>query len=368
MKAHDDFLGDPWADVFARVLKRSLRLRQGQRVFIDTFTDTLPAAEALATEAHRQGIQPFIVSLRERFLEPVGVRANTGAASFTDLALLRRCDGYVLIPPTIEHFKHLDELTTPRRAEYQRRTLVWNREIARRAAPSVYLSAASTTALAARSYGVNFTTWRREALRASVIDSRALERGGHSLATGLRRGHRLTIKHSNGTHLVLGLVGRDPRVDDGVVKSRDLRRGRIWTSLPAGSVTVALDEGVAEGRFVANRPARHRRGTIRRLDLTFRKGRLDHFEMAKGREIFENSYRAGGRERNLPGALSIGLNREIRDFPLSEDLERGVITLYVGHNEDFGGQLPGKFRSYALLRGADLSIDGRVMIDRGKVV
>ena len=49
-----------------------------------------------------------------------------------------------------------------------------------------------------------------------------------------------------------------------------------------------------------------------------------------------------------------------------EDLEKGVVTLYIGYNDDFGGQTPGSFREYALLRGADVLVDGEPILRRGR--
>ena len=47
----DDFGGPPWHELASTVLQRSLGLRSGQSVIIETWTHTLRAAEILSVEA-----------------------------------------------------------------------------------------------------------------------------------------------------------------------------------------------------------------------------------------------------------------------------------------------------------------------------
>ena len=107
-------------------------------------------------------------------------------------------------------------------------------------------------------------------------------------------------------------------------------------------------------------------GLMSNLQWTFRNGRLAHHEIGRGKTLFDDSYRTAGREKDRPGVLLIGLNPEIRDFPLAEDQESGVVTVEIGHNEDFGGRTRGTFRSFATLRGADLYVDDELLLRRGR--
>lgn len=359
-----------WSTVASNVLKRSLGLRRGQSVLFDTHAETLQPAELLSVEARRQGIRPVILCVPEDFYatQTRTTPSNANAISPVEVAALQACDGYVYIPPSLENLQRREELPLRHRRATYRRSAQWNQELLRRSVPSVYLLDATVTRSAATQYDVNFSAWRRESSRASSVDPRVLQRAARPLARQLQRGRRVTIDHPNGTHLELALVGRPPILDDGMVDADDRQAGRIWTTIPSGLLTVAVEEGFAEGHWFSNRPSRHRRGAIRRMGWTFRKGRLVHYEIGEGRNIFEANYRSAGAERNRPALVSVGLNSEIRNFPLAEDQERGVVTLYVGHNDDFGGRTRGSFREYALLRGADLTVDGRPLLRAGRWV
>ena len=356
-----------WSRLASGVLKRALRLHRGQSVLIETWTETLPAAEALFAEARRLGIRPMILYMPEgAFFESqrTASPSDANAIARPELTAIASCDAYVVLPGP-DDFKRQETLPPANRQAIERRALVWNRALRLHSIPSVWLLAASASPFAARQYRVSLRAWEREALASSTVDPRRLRAEAAPFARALAHGRRVTITHPNGTHLALGLAGRRPVVDDGVVDAQDLADGRIWTVIPSGILWVPLDERVAEGQFLSNRPSRHRRGVIGDVRWTFRKGRLRSYRIGEGRSLFESLYRRAGAERDRVALLDIGLNPEIRSFPLAEDQARGVVTLYIGRNDDFGGRTRGTFREFAILAGADVSVDGRPILRRG---
>jgi leucyl aminopeptidase (aminopeptidase T) len=363
----DDYEEESWTRISSLILRRSLRLRRGQSVVIDTGTNAVRLAEILANEARRLGIRPVILCFPDRTLAPPDGMSSSiaNAISPPELALIAASSGYIRIPPGLEILKLRMELPPAQARAFARRSLEWHQALVRHSVPSVYFLGASATKTDARLLHVDFSKWSRESLRSSAVDPRALGKEAKPMARRLQRGRRVTIRHPNGTHLELGLLGRSPILDDGMVDPQDLASGRNWTTVPSGSLLVALDERTAEGRLVANRPSRHLRGVVRGLTWTFHSGRLTHYDVGSGRRIFEESYREAGRERDRPAILSIGLNPEIRDFPLAEDSERGVVCMYIGHNDDVGGRTHGSYRDYALVEGADLLLDDKPLLRAG---
>jgi leucyl aminopeptidase (aminopeptidase T) len=350
------------------VLKRSLRLHRGQSIIIETWTQTLPVAEALAVEARRLGVRPVIFYMPERaFFESQrsASPSDANAIARPELVAIASCDAYLILPGP-DDFKRQEALPPANRQAIERRSLAWNRALRLHSVPSVWLLAASPSTFAARQYGVSLRAWEREGFASSAVDPRLLRAEAAPFVEALAHGRHIMITHPNGTHLELGLAGRRPVVDDGVVDAQDLADGRIWTVIPSGLLWVPLDEGFAEGRFVSNRPSRHRRGMIRDVRWTFRRGRLRSYEVGEGRSLFESLYRRAGAERDRVALLDIGLNPRIRSFPLAEDQARGVVTLYIGRNDDFGGRTRGTFREFALLEGADLFVDDRPVLRRGR--
>jgi leucyl aminopeptidase (aminopeptidase T) len=345
--------------LWTRVLTRGLGLRRGRDVIIVTWEYSLAAAEAIAGEASRLGIRPTILYQSERSFAGSPAKARR-AASYSvghpELAAASACDAVVVIPGPGN--LRYDLLSPAAHQAHSRWSTEWTQVLRERSVPSVFLHSAASTPQSARWMGVDPARWKRESLSGGLVEARYLQRLARPVARQLTRGKRALITHPNGTHLELGLLGRPAVVDDGVVDAYDLRVGRNWTTVPSGVVEVAVDEQVAEGRILSNRPSWHRRGLTRGIEWTFRRGRLARYRLAQGLRLFEDAYLSGGRNRDRPGILSVGLNPRVHDAPYLQDVEQGTITLYLGRNEDIGGRSGGSYRDYIILRGARVSVDG----------
>jgi leucyl aminopeptidase (aminopeptidase T) len=357
-----------WSRVASGILRRSLGLKRGQCVLIEAWTHTLPFAELLTAEALRLGIRPttFFVS-EQAFLEAQASSHPHGSAANvrSELAAIASADGYVLLPGP-EDVSVLERLPAAKRRAHERGVAERRALLERHSVPSLCVLGAPVTRAAAEEFGVDFDAWRRESLASHRVDPATLRREALPIARALQDGHRITISHPNGTRLDLGLYGRAPVIEDGAVDAHDRAAGRVFTVLPAGWVAVALEESTAEGTFVANRPSRDARGVVRDARWTFRGGRLVDVTVGAGRAAFERRYAKAGPEKNRPALLEVGLNPELHDFPIVEDHELGVVTLFVGGNDELGGRTRSSFREYALLEGADLLVDGRPVLRAGR--
>ncbi|HUI38752.1 MAG TPA: hypothetical protein VLY85_03870, partial [Thermoplasmata archaeon] len=100
---------------------------------------------------------------------------------------------------------------------------------------------------------------------------------------------------------------------------------------------------------------------------TFERGRLVRYAYDEGGALFDESYRAAGEGRDRLGSVAVGLNEEIRTAPLLEDQGLGTITLHLGRNDFLGGSNRAAWWAWLYLRGADLSVDGELVVRRGKV-
>ena len=359
-----------WRRVAASVLRRSLGLHRGQTVVLDTSAHTLPVVEVFASEARRLGIRPSVMLATRSIFDPrsSATPADQTAISPSEVASIKACDGYVFFPPSIEDRDRQDELTNEYRRALAGRQREWSQLLQRESVPSVYLLGGDATVTSARRFDVDPKTWFRESLRASLVNPARMRKSSAHVARSLTRGRRILIQHPNGTHLELGLAGRPPTVDDGMVSRQDLLDGRFGTTVPGGFLAIPLDERIAEGHFVSNRPARFRHGSISGLVWSFRDGRLERYLVKRGRSRFEKEYASAGPEKTRAAVLVIGLNPEIHDFPLAEDLEQGLVTLLIGHNDDYGGRVSGSFRQFAMIRGADLLVDERPVLSGGRFV
>jgi leucyl aminopeptidase (aminopeptidase T) len=350
------------------ILTKSLRLGRGTSVVIETWRDQLDFAEEIAIQARLLGIRPMITYEGERAMFEAQERATVAdgvAISSADLAAVAAADGYVVLPGPSD-IKRWREIPAARRTAYDRWLGTWNQVLREHSVRCAYIHYGGATPRTAEYFGVDLEEWRAEAREATEVDPAIFRRGARRIVNRLSNGHRLTITHENGTHLDLGLVGRAPRVEDGSIDAGDLRAGEYWTVLPGGYLIVPLNPRLAEGRFIATRPARHRSGNNPGIRWEFHAGRLISYESDDPTGWFQNAYEGAGKERDKPALLSIGLNPKLHEAPLLEDQARGVVTMYIGRNQDFGGRTPGMFRDYALIEGADLTVDGKPIVTAGR--
>ncbi len=353
------------------ILRKRLRIRSGETVTIECWTNALPWADAFMRGARRLGAHPLVLYESEpAFWDLVrhGAPRNALTLGRHERGALEGTDAWVYLPGPAWN------LSSSAESEAYHRILnhwddEWFRVAQSRGIRACRVELAAATEAAATLYGVDLRKWRRERFEGSRVAPESIRRTARAAVRRLERGRRVSIAHDNGTHLELGLRGCDPVVQDGAFHPE--ARGSpssLMTVIPAGVLITAVDEKVAEGVFVSNRPSRHHRGAFHGARWTFRSGRLVQYESAEGSEIFETAYREGGRSRDRPGLFSLGLNPSIRDAPLFEDYEQGLVTLYIGRNVDFGGRTGGEYREYALLEGADVTVDDHPLLSHGEFV
>jgi leucyl aminopeptidase (aminopeptidase T) len=212
----------------------------------------------------------------------------------------------------------------------------------------------------AKIYGADEGTWQAQLVAATMVEPSRLRAAGLPLEKALKRGTRLRIHDDAGTDLTLGLSHRTPRGQYGLVDAaaRATPFGML-VNLPAGSIRVALDERVADGVIRANRSSYYDQGMATGGEFHFQAGRLTEAKFASGGELFDKGYASGGKGRDLPGFLSIGLNPELHNTPQVEDLEAGALLVSLGGNAQLGGKTKGPFFGFVVNAGASVEIDGR---------
>ena len=369
-------MSDAWpspaerSEIAARILRKSLGVRSGENVMIEGWTFSQRWADAFALESWRIGARPFaVVQSESAFWDAVEEGGFRSMREFGahERSAIASTDAFVYLPGP-EDRARLRSLSAAMQALLDDWDEQWFRIARQNQVRGCRVELAATTEKMARFYGVDLGAWREELLAASKADLRPEDRIARRIARRLEHGRRLSITHPNGTRLDLGLRGLRPRIETGRIDRESARAGRVMTVVPTGFLIVAIDERYGEGPFLSNRPSRHFRGTIDRIRWTFHAGRLVDHEVGVGGELFEESYREAPRARDRPGLFALGLNPELRDAPLQEDLGRGIVTVYTGCNEDFGGRTGGSYREYALLEGADVKVDGRSILEKGKLV
>jgi leucyl aminopeptidase (aminopeptidase T) len=356
------------------LLRRSLRLKHGENLIIETWSATLPWAESMVLEARILGARPLLwLEDESTYWRAVGATpaSGLGQVGSHELAALKEAHAYIFLSGPLDTAR---EDSRPLRLVHREQAAdhEFFRLIQKYRVRTVRWDLGRTSEARARSYGVPLATWRKELIEATTYDSRALLRDGHRVAVALQRGREVEVTHPNGTHLRLRLAGRKPVVDDGVLDEADVRAGNVWTVVPSGVTTVTIDENYAEGTFVGNTPTvmfvQDRETPLRPATWTFANGRIAHYDVDPTDEGFLRTYPKLPEGKDRPGILSIGLNPRISSIPVLLDQERGVVNLSIGRNSFFGGKTrTPRFTAHQAVRGSTLTVDGRTLVKEGRL-
>lgn len=350
------------SQVARSILTKNLGVRPGERVAIEGWSHTAPWAVAVAREARRLKAHPVILYEDEAsYWDSIAAKEDgvLGAFPAHEAALVAKTDVYL-------HFwgggdrGRFAELPDAR----QEKILAWNAQwykLARKTGlRGARLDLGRLHPKMAERYGVDLSAWEQQLVQGSLADPKRLKADAAGVARALGKRGRLRIRADNGTDLTLALAGRPARVAYGVVTPADRKNPfGMLTNIPGGLVRVALDEGTAEGTFVANRSSYSDASVARGGVFHFKDGRLTDAAFDTGGELFEKPYKAAKKGRDQPGLLSIGLNPGLHDTPQLEDVERGAVLVSVGGNAFLGGRNTASNFGFAINAGASLELDGR---------
>lgn len=202
-------------------------------------------------------------------------------------------------------------------------------------------------------------------------DYAQLQATGEALKKALAGGKEVRITNPNGTDLKVKIAGRQVFVSDGVISAEDVKEGRAATQvwLPAGEVYLAPEPGTAEGRLVVDRDFFQGK-EIRRLDFTFKGGKVTSMSAESGMEAFQALYDATGTGKEQFAYVDIGINPNVRLVPgsrMTAFMPAGMVTVGIGGNTWAGGENTVLFGTSYFLPGSTLKVDGKTIVEAGKL-
>jgi leucyl aminopeptidase (aminopeptidase T) len=345
------------------VLNQNLHVKPGENVIIEGWSRMLPWAAALARETRRLKAFPLVLYENEdAYWDSVESHEDEilGATPSHEWAALGKADVYIHMWNAGDRLR-MDALG-PKRAQ---KIFGWN--------PSWYKAAAKAGLRGSRLdigrpfpslakvYGVDLATWTDQLVDATMVDPDEMSAVASPIARALARGRRVRIYDDRGTDLTLGLTHNQPRVNVGRVTKEDMKTqfGRL-NLLPAGAIRVALDSSVADGTVIANRSSYNDVGMSTGGVLEFRKGRLVGHRFDSGAKFFDDPFGKGGKGRDRPGYLAVGLNPKLHNTPQLEDCEAGAVTVTVGNNAFLpGGKNTSNFGGIVVNAGVQMEVDGK---------
>ena len=353
------------------VLGRCLTVRPGETVTIETWNHALPWARAFVLEARRRGCEPtLVVEDEEAFFRSL-TSGRARRVPSAPAALAEGCDAYVYFPGPEEFPRLLGLPNDELEAVVDRHGVGWWRAARRAGLRAARVAVASATPTAASRFHVDREAWEREVLRASLVPPALLARSAAHLVARLRGARKAQVYHPNGTDLTVELGRSHPIIEDGRVDRGDRRAGRLWTQIPTGVVAVPLASRVAEGTWESNRETYDRFSdppVAAGARFQFHRGRLSEYSFDRGGSAFARAYARGGRGREVPGALTFGVNPATSHAPEVEEVAAGTVGLLLGGNRSLGGRNGARFRYLTTLAEASVELDDVPFLESGRIV
>jgi len=227
------------------------------------------------------------------------------------------------------------------------------------------------TASLAKQWGVSQEDLTKIFWAGVNADYSKLQETGNAVRGVLESGKELRITNPNGTDLKVRIEGRPVFVSDGVISNEDTKQGgaacQVW--LPAGEVFLAPVPGTAEGKVVVNHQF-YEGKEVPGLTLTYKAGKLVSMTAQSGMERLKAQYDAAGEGKDLFAYVDLGINPDVSVPPGSKMnvwMAAGNVAVGVGNNSWTGA---GNYSNFALanfLPGSTVTVDGKVLIENGKL-
>ena len=357
----------------SQVVRTAAGVRDNDLVHLAGTPGDVALLEDLAVEVRKLGGHPLITltsdRLRRRFVEEVPAKFDDRAPKF-DLALAGLCDVLVQVEAADEGA--LVGVPPARMTAQQKAAEGVNEKMLKRNIRTVMLGNGLYPAPSrAKRFGLTEAQLRKIYEAGLAAAPAMLTARGAKLQMALSSGKELSLRGEDGSDVKMQITSRPVLSSDGVLTSEKEKKGgaSCLTWLPAGEVYVTPVPGTAEGTVVV--PVVFWEGQeIRKLKLTFAKGKLTAMTAESGDERLQAVYKAHGPGKEVLGAVDIGINPGIKAPAGSKFVSyvaEGTVTVALGNNTWAGGDVGVVFGLSCHLPDCTLCIDGKPFVERGKL-
>ncbi len=354
-----------------QVIKRSLALREGEEIFIDTFQHTIPLAEALAVEASKVGAHAHMMlstdevyrrtlsEVPEEYLRQPSALMLEAYNSLSAMTFL----GGPQDPAIFE------EMPAARMSALNEAEKPFDERFLERKIRGVGIELGQVTPQRAKQYGLDYDAWSKAVQSALGADLKDISKRGQALVDALEGGTTVHVTAKNGTDLQFEIAGRKAHLEDGVVDAEDIKKGNLFASLPAGSVSIAPRETTANGTVVFDKVALWGR-VLTDVRWTFQNGRVTKYSVGDNAQIWEDFYGPATGDKDRIAGFTVGLNTKAKPLGvnLTDWFVSGAVGIAIGSNDFLGGTNKTGFHWNATLLGATVTLDGREIVREGKIV
>jgi len=342
---------DVTAQVASRLLDKTLGLKKGESVTIETWNNGLKFALEVVKQARKIGAIPLLVlEDEETYLKGLAEapKDSIGLMGKHEYGLVAGSDAYVFIPgpPLGAFYKGIS------RDQYAS-AVKYNPSWYKAAEKAKLRGARLAFGYAGRDYARLLGKSEKEIvgaqLDAAMADFAKISQSGRALAARLQDGKDVVVRGES-SRLTFRIKG-DVEVEDGMVDKDDVKVGLNVAYIPPGYVLKDAAKGSATGKATVTRSP-STGGMVEDAVLEFEKGKLKRWSSAKSLDALNRAVGKGGLPLQY---FSVGLNPRMKYGYGLDRFVKGAVCLYG-------------FGFTAVCRKATVSVGGRKVVDEGKLL
>jgi leucyl aminopeptidase (aminopeptidase T) len=351
------------------VLKKTLRVKAGENVIVETWGHGLPIAGEFVYQLRALGARPLLAFEDEdTFWRAASTLppSKLGKVGEHEWAAMKEADAYVFItgPADITKIRAIGIDKYNAAIGYNSE---WYKRAKRYKIRGARIGLGYASEERARSYGFDLQDWRHMLLDASSVDPAEIRKRGTKLRRLLSTKGHVEITHPNGTRFECDLAGRHAGLEDGVLTPQNVKDGENMVNIPAGEAFVAPAEKSGQGTIRFDRPIANLGRWIRGITFAFDGGRVKWNAEENG-DLVRPQWEKGTAGRDLLGLIDFGLNPRARTGFLQDHLVAGNVYVSIGNNEEWGGTNKSSFSFEGNLTGATVTIGGKTVLRDGLLV
>lgn len=354
-----------------RIVGDCLRIRENDLFWIHSWQHCHTLAEEIAQEAQTRGASIIISTTSDALLQHVLKKApqeaivtppehwRTGVSKATAFVLLEGPEDPGILKAAdkgkaLSIMGHINGILGSA-VSHKARTL--------------RVRTPSFTQKAAKAYGIRFQPWSQSINQSLTANQAEMIDLGQRIVALLRSHNNIHISTKDGTDLKFRIRRSNLTLDDGVIDREDVQRKSFLANLPAGTVTVAVDESSAEGSVSFDLPRAFLGEMIGGMRFDFNKGQLVKYRALSNEATFTRAFRAATGAKERLSSLTFGINPKIKDKvgACTDTLVQGTVTLGLGDNTHLGGKNQSTLSYLHTLSNAIVSIGPTVVIMEGRL-
>ena len=339
--------------VAKKVLQKTLSVKKGETVTVESWNNGLEFARVLLAEARAMGTTAVLVLEDEgAYIEGVkrSPKNTLGKMGRNEYGMLKGTDAYVFIPgPLLAAYQ--TRINPRLMSDSTRYNSSWYDAAKKAKLKGARLTFGYIGEEMARIMGRTVQQVAERQLSAALVNFEGISRRARKLSSSLTDGSKVSVR-AGGARLEFILKG-ETTIEDGVVSPQDMRAGNNMTYVPPGFVSKGVESTSASGTLKVSKSVT-RLGLLSDATLTFKEGRLVQWKSKESMPMLTKLVTTVPEQKRRLTILNVGINPRM-DYLFGQDrMVAGSVTA-------------GGFGITAVVRGADLTVSGRALVTAGNL-